>query len=111
MRLFDELAAAGMSPPTLDQLSAAYGADMIRALIRSGELVQVSPNLVFTAEALQQIKHQIRQRVDGAGPFTVADFRDLVATSRKYAVPLLEYLDGIGYTTRRGDLRSLGSKA
>jgi selenocysteine-specific elongation factor len=38
---------------------------------------------------------------------TAADFRDLLGTSRKYAVPLLEWLDGRGVTIRSGDYRTL----
>ncbi|MGH2719796.1 MAG: SelB C-terminal domain-containing protein, partial [Actinomycetota bacterium] len=45
------------------------------------------------------------------GPFTVAQFRDAVGASRKYVVPLLEYLDRMGVTRRQGDLRVLGPKA
>ena len=40
---------------------------------------------------------------------TVAEIRDLLGTSRKYAVPLCEWLDATGATVRRGDVRELGS--
>jgi selenocysteine-specific elongation factor len=39
---------------------------------------------------------------------TVADIRDLLGTTRKYAVPLCEWLDSVGATVRSGDLRDLG---
>jgi selenocysteine-specific elongation factor len=42
---------------------------------------------------------------------TVAEIRDLLGTTRKYAVPLCEYLDRIGVTRREGDLRFLGNAA
>jgi selenocysteine-specific elongation factor len=41
------------------------------------------------------------------GPFTIADLRDMTGSSRKYVVPLAEYLDGIGLTRRQGDLRTV----
>jgi hypothetical protein len=40
---------------------------------------------------------------------TVSEFRELIGTSRKYAVPLLEYLDSIRFTRREGDQRVLAS--
>ena len=110
-RLLQELEAAGASPPTIQQLTSRHKPEMIRALVRSGELVQISPNQVFPAGFLNKIKAQVIEQVHKAGPFTVADFRDMVSTSRKYAVPLLEYLDQIGFTQRTGDLRMLGPKA
>jgi selenocysteine-specific elongation factor len=111
VRLLQELEAAGASPPTIEQLSSRYNPEMIRALVRSGELVQISPSQVFAAGLVDRIKAQIVRRAREKGPFTVADFRDMVSTSRKYAVPLLEYLDHIGFTFRKGDLRTLGPKA
>ena len=110
-QILQELKEAGASPPTVSQLSAAFGADMVRALVRSGDLVQVSPDYVYTAEWVDQVKEALRSRVAGAGPFTVAEFRDLIGTTRKFAVPFLEYLDRTGFTARQGDVRILGPKA
>jgi selenocysteine-specific elongation factor len=110
LKLIDELNSKGNSPPPADELLSRHGAELVRALVRSGELVRVSPGLIFSAEGIRQIKRQIAERIGSAGPFTVAEFRDMVSTTRKYAVPLLEYLDQIGFTSRRGDLRALGPK-
>jgi len=43
----------------------------------------------------------------GAKPFTAAQFRDAFGTTRKYAIPLLEFFDSLRFTTRTGDLRAL----
>ncbi len=110
-KILQELNNSGASPPTVAQLGASYGADMVRAMVRSGDLVQVSPDFVYTAERMQQVRDSLRTFISEKGPFTVAQFRDLVGTTRKYAVPLLEYLDRSGFTTRQGDLRRLGPKA
>jgi selenocysteine-specific elongation factor len=110
-QILQELKEAGASPPTVAQLSAAFGADMVRALVRSGDLIQVSPEYVYTAEWVEQVKEALRSRIAGAGPFTVAEFRDLIGTTRKFAVPFLEYLDRTGFTARQGDVRKLGPKA
>lgn len=110
-RLLAELAEAGSSPPGVAQLGLTHGADLVRALVRAGELVQVSPEYVYPAAWVEQTKQLVRDHVGSSGPFTVAQFRDLVGTTRKYAVPVLEYLDRIGFTTRQGDLRRLGPRA
>jgi selenocysteine-specific elongation factor len=48
---------------------------------------------------------------EGGSGLTVAEIRDLLGTSRKYAVPLCEYLDRAGVTVRTGDLRLLAAEA
>jgi len=50
----------------------------------------------------------VRAHIEEHGPVTVAEIRDLLGTSRKYAVPLCEWLDQTGATLRRGDVRLLG---
>lgn len=110
-KILGELRAAGASPPTVADLAGAYGADMIRALVRSGDLVQVSPDYVYTGDWVEHVKDRLRAHIADSGPFTVAQFRDLISTTRKFAVPFLEYLDRTGFTTRMGDVRQLGPKA
>lgn len=110
-RLLQELAEAGASPPTVAELGRTHGADMVRALVRAGELVQVSPDFVYPTEWVEGIKGSLRRLIADTGPFTVAQFRDLVGTTRKFAVPLLEHFDRTGFTTRRGDVRGLGPRA
>ena len=60
------------------------------------------------------LKHEIERRVVGFvadnGDATVAQIRDAVGTSRKYAVPMLEKLDETGVTRRKGDVRELGPR-
>jgi selenocysteine-specific elongation factor len=111
---YDELVAeldkAGASPPTVGELQARFEPSLIKALVRSGELVQVNAELVFPAAWIESLKKKLKELL-GAGPMTVASFRDEVGTTRKYAVPLLEYFDQIGFTRRRGDVRVAGPNA
>jgi selenocysteine-specific elongation factor len=108
--LVRELEEAGASPPSLSDLGRRYDPALLRALIRSGELVQVSPDLAFSAPAVERFKSAVAERIERSGPITVAQFRDLIQTTRKYALPLLEHLDRTGFTRRQGDLRFLGSR-
>lgn len=111
LKIIAELRAAGASPPSAAELRARHGADLLKALVRSGDLVEVSPDLIYPAEWLDSIKESIRAQLAPKGPFTVAQFRDMVGTTRKFAVPLLEHLDRSGFTARKKDLRVLGPRA
>lgn len=109
--LMRELHAGGGSPPTAAELQLRFDPALIRALVRKGELIQVSSDLVYPAGWMEELKAKVSQQISDSGPISVAHFRDVVGTTRKYAVPLLEYLDQIGFTRRQGDLRVLGPKA
>jgi selenocysteine-specific elongation factor len=92
------LKAGGVSPPEL-QLDRA----LVQALERSGEIVLATPSIAVHADVWRDIVERVR----GLGTFTVAEFRDAVGTSRKYAVPFLEKLDATGVTRRKGDVREV----
>ncbi|MFQ5968301.1 MAG: selenocysteine-specific translation elongation factor [Acidimicrobiia bacterium] len=101
-RVTEELRAAGLSVPRASELSAED--DLLHAMVRKGHLVAVSEELLYLPEQLDDLRASLN---DLSEPFTVAQFRDAFSISRKYAVPLLEWLDSEGVTQRRGDLRSL----
>jgi selenocysteine-specific elongation factor len=66
-------------------------------------LVRLSPDLVVTPAVLDHATRVAREHA--AGGMTVSALREALGTSRKYAVPLAEYLDATGVTRRQGDLR------
>jgi selenocysteine-specific elongation factor len=105
--LLGQLAGAAFSPPGLQSLIDAHGGPLVQALIDAGALVRISDNFVFSAEQLEQAKRIIAEGAEREGPLTAARIKELLGTSRKYAIPLLEYLDSSGFTRRRGDLREL----
>ncbi|MFO0866716.1 MAG: SelB C-terminal domain-containing protein [Gemmataceae bacterium] len=55
------------------------------------------------------MRRRVIEKLGGGTGATVADIRDLLSTTRKFAVPFCEYLDRIGLTRREGDLRLLAS--
>lgn len=77
-------------------------AEVLHALIRSGELVEVGSDFLYPRDRLDAIIDEVRRMSDG---FTVAGFRDELGITRKHAVPLLEWLDANGVTRRVGDGR------
>jgi selenocysteine-specific elongation factor len=97
-----ELLSAGAAAPRASQLGLDQ--ELMHALIREERLVRVAEDLVYLPEQLTEIADAI-----GALPpeFTVAEFRDALAITRRQAVPLLEWLDRTGVTVRDGDRRRL----
>ena len=105
--LLEQIRATGFSPPSLTSLIDTHGDALVRALIDSGELVKIGDNFVLSAKQLDRAKQLIAEGATREGPLTAARIKELLGTSRKYAIPLLEYLDAAGFTRRRGDLREL----
>lgn len=109
-RLERRLKADLFNPPVLADLVAAVGPgarEVLHAMAETGRAVRVNETLFLHPEALAQIKQLVAQHIGQHGRLTAAQFRDLIHSSRKYAVPILEYLDSIRFTRRIGDERVL----
>ncbi|MBT8164185.1 MAG: selenocysteine-specific translation elongation factor [Acidimicrobiia bacterium] len=91
---------SGLAVPTLKELGLST--ELVYALVRAGSLLRVSSDLVYLPDQIAAIVSGLTDLPEG---FTVADFRDHFGLTRKYAVPLLEWLDAEGHTIRRGDVR------
>jgi len=105
------LRAAGLAPPPLKELVTSYGAALIAALADAGEIVKVSADIAFARDRFEEAKRAIARAVGDEGPLTASRIRELLGTSRKYLIPLLEHLDTKGFTKRSGDVRVLGEGA
>ncbi|HWE39236.1 MAG TPA: selenocysteine-specific translation elongation factor [Isosphaeraceae bacterium] len=120
-RLKDDLAAAlragGLSPPDFADLTALAGPrapalpELLALLIEEETIVEVGHRLYLDAEADAELRRLVVARLSDGSAITMAELRDLLGTTRKYAVPLGEYLDRLGLTLRDGDLRRLGPAA
>lgn len=80
---------------------------MLRLLVDDGVLVRVETDLHYHHESLHAIVEQTVAYLQQHHEMTVGDFKTLLGVSRKYAVPLLAYLDASGVTLRKGDVRIL----
>jgi selenocysteine-specific elongation factor len=92
------------TPPTVKEL-VADGIDpsLIDAAARVGLIVRISPALVLSSELVARATELVREHpTDGV---TVSAIRERLGTSRKYAVPLAEWMDANGISRRIGDLR------
>ena len=106
-RLLEAVRSAEPAPPTVKELAAAgFSRELIDAACADGRLVRISAELVMTPELLARAE-AVARRAGDAGGITVSAFRQALGTSRKFALPLLEYFDATGITRRQGDVRVL----
>jgi selenocysteine-specific elongation factor len=102
----------GFSSPDIGDVLAHFGPQrelanaIFYSLVDAGKLVRVA-DLVFHESVLERAKQIMTDYIRQHGKMTVAEFRNLTDSSRKYAVPLLEHFDKIGFTRRVGDERVL----
>ena len=105
-------ASASLAVPSVKEVLSKLSVESKRAekllqiLLREKNLVRVSPELVFHRQALAQLKEQLFHYKKLKGDrITVSIFKELTGITRKYAIPLLEYLDRERVTRRAGDER------
>ena len=104
--LHARLAATPLQPPALEPQDAAA----LAALVEQGRAVRAGRDLAFTTEAFEQARAATVE-LAAAGSVTLAQLRDRLGISRKYAQGLLEALDAHGVTRRVGDERVLRRRA
>lgn len=95
------------SPPSVKQSLAEIGEELLNALIETGQLIQISEDVLFRSGAYLEMREAVIEHIRDHGEISLAELRDKFDTSRKYAVALLEYLDQTGVTIRKGDNRIL----
>ncbi len=103
--------SAGLKVPSLKEVLTGLKVDKVRAqkivtlLLRDKILVKISDDLVFHQSALADLRQKLSALKNTTSKIDVARFKDLTGVSRKYAIPLLEYLDRERVTRRVGDER------
>src|SRR4051812_24677962 len=106
-------ASAGLKVPALKDVLAGLKIDKTRAqkivtlLLRDKILIKISEDLVFHHAALQELREKLAAERTKSPKLDVAAFKELTGVSRKYAIPLLEYLDRERVTKRVGDERMI----
>jgi selenocysteine-specific elongation factor len=106
-------ATAGLKVPALAEVIAGLKVDKARAqkivtlLLRDKVLVKISDELVFHRDALEELRRQMAAFKVKSTKIDVAKFKEMTGVSRKYAIPLLEYLDRERVTRRVGDAREI----
>ncbi|MFO7818754.1 MAG: selenocysteine-specific translation elongation factor [Halanaerobacter sp.] len=100
------------TPPELEELINSYdeqekAEEIANLIINEEELTKVAHQLYFSQQAVEDAKRELRDYLEQEERIDVGEFRDLLESSRKYALPLLEYFDQVGVTKREGDQRRL----
>ncbi len=105
------LEKAQFQPPTKEELSQTLSmpqktvTDMLKLMGKEGTLMRINDSLYISSSAYQKLISLLRDFFGKKPEMTVAEFRDLLNTTRKYALPFLEYLDSNKITLRVGDVR------
>jgi selenocysteine-specific elongation factor len=112
-KIEDAFASAALKVPALQEVIAGLKVDKARAqkivtlLLRDKILIKISDDLVFHRAALEALRRQMAEQKTKSSRMDVATFKALTGVSRKYAIPLLEYLDRERITKRVGDAREI----
>ena len=113
-QLVETLKGAGYEPPKVADLikSAAKNKDSVEELLEmakeNGDLVLVAEGFYMHVQQMDEIKSCLVEALQkSSAGMTMSELRQELNTSRKYAIPILEYLDENGFTLRDGDLRRL----
>jgi len=103
--------AGAFQPPALPDVLAGAGMDakkaraLLESLVKSNRLLRLPGDLIFHADVIAHIRSSLAQQKGRR--FTVAEFKEWTNISRKFAIPLLEYLDQQRVTKREGDIRTV----
>ncbi len=110
----EALLEAGTTPPSFDEILKSVDADlnlvkrMANTMVKNGTIIRVSPTLQYHVNTYNSLTAVVTDYLTQHGQATAAELKDAMGVSRKYAMPLLEYMDSVYLTVRDGDLRSLG---
>jgi selenocysteine-specific elongation factor len=99
--------ASGLARGTADP---AQGQELLRYLVDSGRAVKVTSELLYPRALWDEVEKRVRAHLGRHPALSMAEFKDLLQISRKYAVPVLEHLDRTGLTRRQGDIRVPGPR-
>lgn len=114
-RLGEELQSGGYQGKSLTQLQSLGPPEAVRVVleyfVRQGTAVRIGSEQYCSWDRLQELVAKVRSEIERLGEATPAQLREPLGLSRKYLIPLLEWMDGQGYTRRHGDARRLGPRA
>jgi selenocysteine-specific elongation factor len=110
-RILQAFEAAGLEAPAAGVVLRSAGVEparaesVLRLLLRDGRLIRINSESIVHPDAMARLRSLLEARK--GTQFSVGDFKDWTGVSRKYAIPLLEYLDRQRLTRREGDTRTV----
>jgi selenocysteine-specific elongation factor len=115
--LIERFRQAGLQPPSVKECreQAKKNQESVSQLIAlaaaEGDLVEIAADFYLHADVEREARQRLAEELAGSDGMTLSQIREALGTTRKYAVPLCEYFDRIGFTRRQGDLRVLAQPA
>jgi selenocysteine-specific elongation factor len=112
-KVVDAFRTARFQPPEPASFAGQAGGnaaslkDLFDVCVAEGLLVPIAEDIFLHIDVETEMRQLLRERLASGPGMTVAEIRDLLGTTRKFAVPICEYLDKVGVTKREGDLRTL----
>jgi selenocysteine-specific elongation factor len=112
-RIVEAIKKGGTQPPVREELPALFSIsekdakDLLKLLADEGRTVRINDSLHLDKEVIGTIRADLKTYLEEKKEITMAEFRDIAKTSRKFAVPLMEYFDSQKLTQRVGDKRML----
>lgn len=109
--------SGGLMPPPPEELAERVACDrglvndLLRLGVEGGDYVQVNPDIYLATAAEARLRASALEVLAGEAVARPTDFRNALGVTRRYLIPLLEYLDGIGWTRRTGEGRIAGPSA
>jgi len=112
-RIVAAIQKGGTQPPVREELPALFNIsekdakDLLKLLADEGRTVRINDSLHLDKIIVETIRADLKKYLEEKKEITMAEFRDIAKTSRKFAVPLMEYFDSQKLTQRIGDKRVL----
>jgi selenocysteine-specific elongation factor len=107
------LEKGGFQPPRREELYQSLNldpkhlSDILKIMVKEGSIVRIKDSMYITSSVYMKMIENLKEFFSRKSEMTVAEFRDILSTTRKYALPFLEYLDSNKITLRVGDVRKL----
>ncbi len=108
--ILDKLKEDGFSPRSLKELTKDKGYRPVMESMMDSEVIRLDPDMVMLRENFKTAYEAVLEMAGKNGSVTLAEVRDRLGTSRKYAVAVLDFLDKAGITVRQEDIRKLTGK-
>jgi selenocysteine-specific elongation factor len=112
-KIIEAIRKGGTQPPVREEIPGLFGItekdakDLFKLLADEGKTVRINDSLYLDKDVIEKIQGDLRKHLEQKKEITMAEFRDLAKTSRKFAVPIMEYFDSRKLTQRIGDKRVL----
>jgi selenocysteine-specific elongation factor len=111
LKVVNTLNNRGFQPPAKAELAEKTGMDekklddVLKLMSKEGTVRRINDYMYLSRETYDRMMALLKEHFNVKKEMTVSEFRDILGTSRKYALPFLEYLDSNGITLRVGDVR------